>query len=97
MKEKIEEINKLNKQIKELEDFLFIVTEFDEKEKGIPSVKVFMTKSIDVKISLFGSRDFGCGNHSQTLEIPNVLRNTLIMSCNVILSQLKEKLNLMII
>jgi len=92
MNEKLEQANKLQKQIEELENFLFVVVEFDEKSKAIPSVWCSMTKTIKVELSLFGFRGFGCGNHSQTVVIPNLIRNNLIDSCKARLQELKDEL-----
>ena len=96
MKEKLEKANELQKQIDELKKFLFVVVEFDEKSTAIPSVNVFMKKTIDVKIELFGHRGFGIGTHSQTVIIPNTLRNSLINSCKIRIEELETELSRML-
>jgi len=71
MNEKLEKANYLQEEIKKLEYFLTAVVRFDEKSMAIPSVNVLMTKKVEVKISLLGSRYFGSGTHIQEIEVPN--------------------------
>jgi hypothetical protein len=90
MNEKLEKANKLQKEINELENFLMAVTRFDKECGGIPSVNVIMTKVANVKVSIFGSRYFGCGTHTQTVLVPNQVRNDLLEWVN---NRLHEKEN----
>ena len=96
MKEKLEKANKLQEQIDELEKFLYVVVEFDEKSTAIPSVKVFIKKTVNVKIELFGFRGFGIGTHNQTVIIPDSMRNSLIDSCKIRIEELKAELSKML-
>ena len=88
----IEHINKLNKQIKDFEYFLQIVTEYDEKSIAVKGVKVFFEKEIKVKYFLFGVRVFGYGSHQKQIEIPVTVRNDLIKVIRKRLEQLQMQL-----
>jgi len=82
----------LKAQIKELEHFLFVVTEFDEGFKGIPSVNVFIKKEVEVQFSLLGSRFFGCGTHRQEVKVPDSIRNIVIFKAQEVLDNYKWEL-----
>lgn len=75
---KLDRANKLSEEIKELNYFLTTVIEFDEKDLGVESTRVFMTKKVKTSISLFGSRWYGWGTHEQTIKIPDCVRNMII-------------------
>lgn len=77
MENYLERANKLFSEIRELQHFLFVVFEFNKKDTSIPSVNCFMKKTIEIKVSLFGSRKYGCGTHKQEIQIPNELRNEI--------------------
>jgi hypothetical protein len=57
--------NALQKEIKELEHFLYTVVKYDKDSAAIPSTKILMKRKITVENSLFGTRYFGCGTHMQ--------------------------------
>jgi len=93
MNEKLSRANWLQKEIENLEHFLYTVVEFDEKSMGIASVTVLMSKTVDVKISILGSRFFGCGTHIQDIAVPDQIRNGLIEMSKVRLQELKNELS----
>jgi hypothetical protein len=66
---------KLFSEIRDLQHFLFVVTEFNKKDTSTPSVNCFLKQTNEIKVSLFGSRKYGCGTHKQEIQIPNELRN----------------------
>lgn len=74
----LDKANALQKEIKELEHFLYTVVEYDKNSAAIPSTNVIMKKKVTVECSLFGTRFFGCGTHMQEINIPNELRNAMI-------------------
>jgi len=74
----LDKANALQKEIEELEHFLYTVTKFDKKIAAIPSVNAIMKKEVKVEVSVLGSRFFGCGTHVQNIFIPNSIRNAFI-------------------
>ena len=94
MNKKLERANYLSEEIKKLEYFLVAVIDFDERYyHGKTDVKVIMKKKVSEKISLLGSRYFGCGTHVQEIEIPNFIRNGLIKLSEQRLHELKYELS----
>lgn len=74
----LDKANALEKDIKELEHFLYTVVEYDKNSSITPVTNVIMKKKINIEYSLLGSRFFGCGTHKQEIKIPNELRNVII-------------------
>jgi hypothetical protein len=91
----LQKANRLQTDIQELKRFLDTVTEFDKESKAIPSVNVLMKKKVDVKISLLGSRYFGCGTLTQEIWIPDEIRNGLIELARKRLEELEKEFNSM--
>ena len=89
----LQEASKIQQQISELEKFLYVVVEFDENSRDLPSTSVIMVKTVETKISLVGFRKFGIGKHTQEIFIPDQIRNDLLESCRIRMAQLQEQLD----
>ena len=89
---RLEEANYYQQQIKELKYFLETVVSFDRSFDSAVRTNVFMTKTVKVSVSFFGTRSFGIGKHEQTIHVPNHVRNDLIESCKTRLQEFEDKL-----
>ena len=89
MEDKLDRAIFLKAQIKDLEYFIDTVTEFDENFNGKKTVELFLKKEVDIRVSFFGSRFFGCGTHKQSITVPDSVRNTVITESKKILNKYK--------
>lgn len=92
MNDKLERAIFLGEEINKLKFFLETVVTFDEKINYQTSTNVFMRQKISTKVSLFGTRYFGCGTDEQEIEVPHTLRNLIIKEAKVRLKEFESEL-----
>lgn len=92
----LSDANRISKEIENLEDFKNTVTRFDEECMGIPAVKLFLIKEVEIttvtKNKLFGTRNFGAGKFESTLEVPNSIRNKILDIVDIKIQELTKEL-----
>lgn len=93
--EKIETVNKLVNQIKELHYFLITTEPLWNVQRGSGSYDInSLIKVKTVKtFSIFASRWFGCGTHKSEIEVPNTLIESLHSNAKALKDKLEKQLN----
>jgi hypothetical protein len=90
--ENIKRINTLYKEISELKYFL---TTLDSRQvirgDGFKDILSFIKIETVTKVSIFGSRRFGCGSHKSTIQVPDSMIPEIVSLAKDRLKQLQDE------
>jgi hypothetical protein len=89
LKENLDLANKLNREIRELKDFIYCIDPIQGRDKRNG---VFIKTKTSVELSLLGIRDFNIGRHVNEIKIPYSILPFIKFEANRILEEKIKKL-----
>lgn len=93
--DKLQLINKLAEEIRDLEHFIHTldIGKPEKRGNGLFDTNAIITKKELKSVSIFGSRYFGAGTHEQSITVPNTMIIDLVKLAKTQLRALQTEYN----